>query len=285
MSGRLLCSESRDAYQIQSPSHGWPSYHPPHHQEHHNHHHSHTPAGWGWDDKHQHQHDFRSYFDIALTALAFLSFGIFLLNLLLNALLFAGLLTTTGGTGGTVTYTTTGTGTGTGTGTATGTNGGGMTVTYTTTGGTTIPGGTTVTTTGTGTGIGIGRASARAGTGDIYYNTTAVKDDEARIRRRKRATLELYLDPMSSMDLIALNVLKSIDAMTEKHECAGKVFCESNRQAQIIRKGFQFLMPLCSVSASFIRKKLGWQEDIWDHLTAVLLGVGEANCQAHFPHC
>ncbi|CAL8086618.1 unnamed protein product [Orchesella dallaii] len=44
-------------------------------------------GGWGSDNH-------TTFFDIALTALAFLSFGIFLLNLLLNALLFPSVTTT-----------------------------------------------------------------------------------------------------------------------------------------------------------------------------------------------
>jgi hypothetical protein len=56
--------------------------------------------------------------------------------------------------------------------------------------------------------------------------------------------MELFLDPVTAMDGLALTVLKSIDAMIEKHECVNKVFCEGNRQAKIIGSGFQYLLPL-----------------------------------------
>lgn len=43
-------------------------------------------SGWGGSGWGGSEHGVHSFFDIALTALAFMSFGIFLLNLLMNAL-------------------------------------------------------------------------------------------------------------------------------------------------------------------------------------------------------
>jgi hypothetical protein len=61
--------------------------------------------------------------------------------------------------------------------------------------------------------------------------------------RGKRAVLDLHLDPVTSMDAMAAIVLKSIDAMVEKHECVSKVFCDGNKEARIVGNGFQYLMP------------------------------------------
>ncbi|OXA65118.1 uncharacterized protein LOC118434421 [Folsomia candida] len=69
-------------------------------------------SGWGGSGWGGSEHGVHSFFDIALTALAFMSFGIFLLNLLMNALF----LTTTQGltsTGPIITSIDTGTGGGT----------------------------------------------------------------------------------------------------------------------------------------------------------------------------
>lgn len=60
---------------------------------------------------------------------------------------------------------------------------------------------------------------------------------------KRSVPFDLYVDPVISMDTLAHEVLKSIDAMLSERECLQKVICDGNKKAKLIRSGFQFMMP------------------------------------------
>lgn len=62
-------------------------------------------------------------------------------------------------------------------------------------------------------------------------------------RRRGRAIFTPEIDQATSMELFVQFVKKSIDTMSQRHECLPRVICDGNRQARIMPKAYKIFIP------------------------------------------